>query len=240
MGLRGRSPRAAVRTFALVHGGAHGAWCWERLVPELEARGHRAVAMDLPIEDESAGASRYADIVMDAVAGEPDDLVVVGHSLGGLTIPLVAERRPVGRLVFLCAAMPDPGRSFVDQWQTDPDMLGLGFADFDVEADNEGKLTEMAADLFYNDCPPDVVAGAVPRLRRQAVLPVTEVTPLTSWPDVERTYVLCRDDHAIQAEWSRRTARRRLGVDPVELPGSHSPFLSRPAELADVLARVVS
>ena len=47
-------------TFGLVHGSWHGAWCWERLVPELEARGHRAVAVDLPAEDPAAGLTRHA------------------------------------------------------------------------------------------------------------------------------------------------------------------------------------
>jgi len=49
-------------TFGLVHGSWHGAWCWERLVPELEARGHRAVAVDLPAEDPAAGLTRHAEL----------------------------------------------------------------------------------------------------------------------------------------------------------------------------------
>jgi pimeloyl-ACP methyl ester carboxylesterase len=90
-------------TFALVHGACHGAWCWQRLTPELEGRGHRVVAVDLPTEDRSAGNVRYAEIVAESLAGLEDDVVVVGHSLAGLTIPLVAALRPVRRLVFLCA-----------------------------------------------------------------------------------------------------------------------------------------
>ena len=97
-------------TFALVHGAGHGAWCWERLIPRLETLGHRALAMDLPCEDRAAGATRYAEVV-DRAIGPASDLVVVGHSLGGLTIPLVADRRPVRRLVYLCALVPEPGRS---------------------------------------------------------------------------------------------------------------------------------
>jgi pimeloyl-ACP methyl ester carboxylesterase len=73
--------------FALVHGGAHGGWCWELLVPELEKRGHSTVAPDLPIEDDAAGAREYARVVAAALPTNDDDVVVVGHSLGGLTIP---------------------------------------------------------------------------------------------------------------------------------------------------------
>ncbi|WP_459975997.1 alpha/beta fold hydrolase [Nocardioides pyridinolyticus] len=65
-----------------VHGGGHGGWCWERLIPELEARGHRPVAPDLPIGDPTAGTSEYADVVVEALAGVEADVVIVGHSLG--------------------------------------------------------------------------------------------------------------------------------------------------------------
>src|SRR4051794_28694438 len=100
-------------TFALVHGAWHGAWCWERLAPELEARGHHVVAMDLPIEDTEATFTDYADVVVAALEDD-DEVVVVGHSLAGQIIPLVPERRPVRRLVYLCAVIAGPGKSFDD------------------------------------------------------------------------------------------------------------------------------
>src|ERR1700735_1625644 len=90
-------------TFALVHGAWHGAWCWESLAPLLRQAGHEVVAMDLPIEDGSASFEDYADVVCASLDGYGDDVVVVGHSFGGLTIPLVAARRPVGHLGYLCA-----------------------------------------------------------------------------------------------------------------------------------------
>jgi len=79
-------------TFALVHGAWHGAWAWDALIPELEARGHRVVAPDLPCEDVDAGTAEYAGVVIEALDGS-DDAIVVGHSLGGMTIPLVPARR---------------------------------------------------------------------------------------------------------------------------------------------------
>ena len=91
-------------TIGLVHGSWHGAWCWSQLVPDLEARGHRALAIDLPCEDPASGCIQYAEVV-DRALPDDEDLVLVGHSLGGLTIPLVAALRPVKRLVFLCAVL---------------------------------------------------------------------------------------------------------------------------------------
>ena len=72
-------------TFALIHGAWHEAWCWEPLIPELERRGHRAVAVDLPGDDPSAATMDNARLIADSLADVGDDVVVVGHSLGGIT-----------------------------------------------------------------------------------------------------------------------------------------------------------
>jgi len=93
-------------TFALVHGAWHGAWCWERLVEPLERRGHGALAIDLPVDDVDAGNGEYADVVAAFTAPAGDDVILVGHSLNGLILPLVAARRPVAALVYLCAFLP--------------------------------------------------------------------------------------------------------------------------------------
>src|SRR2546423_5096497 len=102
-------------TFALVHGAWHGGWGWDLLRPELERLGHRVVSVALPCDDPGAGCARYAAVVAEALAAESGDVVAVGHSLGGLTIPLLPALRPVARLVFLCALLPRPGLSLVDQ-----------------------------------------------------------------------------------------------------------------------------
>jgi pimeloyl-ACP methyl ester carboxylesterase len=83
-----------VSTFGLVHGGGFGAWCWERLIPELEARGYEAATVDLTPEDQAAGATRCAELVLQAFAAI-EEPVLVGHSLAGLIIPLVAAQRPL-------------------------------------------------------------------------------------------------------------------------------------------------
>jgi pimeloyl-ACP methyl ester carboxylesterase len=115
-----------VTTFALVHGGWHGAWCWERLTPFLQQAGHDVVTMDLPSEDGTATFDTYADVVCAALTG-CDDVVLVGHSLGGNAVPLVAARRPVRHLVYLCAMVPDPGRSVFDQLGDELQMLNPAY-----------------------------------------------------------------------------------------------------------------
>jgi pimeloyl-ACP methyl ester carboxylesterase len=226
-------------TIALVHGAWHGAWCWDLLVPELEALGHRVVAVDLPAEDASAGLTRYAELTAEAL-DDADDVVLVGHSLGGATIPIVATRRPVRHLVFLCALIPEPGQSVTDRYAAD-DVFVPGFVGNTATRDDGASYwpeAEAATRCFFHDCSPEDAARAFGRLRAQSAAPRSEPWPLDALPDVERTSILCRDEQCLRPEWSRRMSREQLGVEPVELGGGHSPFLSRPRELAEVISGV--
>jgi Alpha/beta hydrolase family len=222
-----------VTPFALVHGAWHGPWCWERLQPELEGRGHRVVAVGLPSEDPSLGSADYAVAVTHALEGVEDDVVVVGHSLAGLAIPLVALARPVRRLVFLCALLPQLGTSLRDQ--EDVFVDGFGAALVRDELDRSYWPAGAAEQGLYPECRRPLARWAAARLRRQAHLPSLETAPLETWPEVESTYVLGERDHVVDTAWSRRAARERLGVEPVELDAGHSPFLTCPRELADLL-----
>ena len=222
---------------ALVHGAFLGAWSWDLVRPELEALGHTTIAMDLPCEDPAAGASRYAEAVVEATRGAGDDLVVVGHSLGGLTIPLVAAARPVGRLVFLAAFIPFPARPFTDQFGEEGMFPPSSEASWPL-TDEDGLMrwpAERMLPALCPDCPPDVAAWAGRMARRQSRAAHTETCPLDAWPAVPSSYVLCLEDTQVGVEWARRAARERLGTTAVELPGGHMPMLSRPAALAAAL-----
>jgi pimeloyl-ACP methyl ester carboxylesterase len=222
----------------LVHGAWHGAWCWERLVAELDALGHRSITVDLPIEDPDASFETYADVVVDAMADEDEEVVLVGHSMGGMTIPRVAARRPVGSLVYLCGLVPMPGHSLLEQFGIEPDTL-LPEYQGGIEADELGRSRWVDADLarrvMYADCEEEDAAAAFGRLRRQAGNHYALPCGLEALPDVRTTYVVCSEDRLVNPVWSRRVATGRLAADLVELPGSHSPFLSRPKDVAELL-----
>lgn len=232
-------------TFALVHGAWHGSWCWEKLAPFLAHAGHGVVAPDLPSDDGSADCDAYADVVCAALHGCGDDVVVVGHSLGGATAALVADRRPSRHLVYLCAAVPESGLSLVDQWQAQPDMVGSEFAEGWLqglsEPDKQLRTVwvdfDFARKVFYADCDDVTARAAIDHLRPQSGYPWTAPCSLTEHPSVRCTSVVCSEDRVINPDWSKLIGSD-IGADVVELPGHHSPFLSQTAAVADVLVRI--
>jgi pimeloyl-ACP methyl ester carboxylesterase len=226
--------------FVLVHGAYHGAWCWDDLRTELERGGHSSTAVDLPNEDPDAGAERYVDEVLQAVPRRTDAVVMVGHSLAGLTIPIAAGRTRTSMTIYLCALLPVPGLS----WDAQRAGFGTEFEPSEpavAHDDGSASMPERAAiEVFFHDCPPDVAQAAAARLTRQQWKITQEMTPLRQWPAVRAAYILCRDDRMVSREYGRRAARLQLGIDPIELPGGHSPFLSRPRQLAQTLVRAAS
>jgi pimeloyl-ACP methyl ester carboxylesterase len=218
----------------LVHGAWHAGACWRPLVDELEGRGERVIAPDLPCEDPDATLDDYAQAVVDAASVFDEPVIVVGHSLAGLTVPLIPSRRPVAELVFVAAILPVPGEPAGAA--LGPEAFSTGFDELLARHQADGSWThETATAAFYHDVPEPLRTEAVGALRDQQFGPTTETWPIASYPDVPMRYVACEDDRIIDPAWQVRTARERLGVEADVLPGSHSPMLSRPAELADLL-----
>jgi pimeloyl-ACP methyl ester carboxylesterase len=225
-------------TFGLIHGAWHGAWCWEPLIPELERRGQRAVAVDLPCDDPGATTMDNARLVADSLADAGDDVVVVGHSLGGIIAAVVPLLHPVRRVVFLAALMPRPGRSLGEVMDSEPDTTTEEFNALPRHVGEHGSVTwdpAVAGPFFYRACPPGTADWTTPKLRSQVWTTSREPCPLDKWPDCELVSIVCTDDELLRPDWSRRIARDVLHVDPIELPGGHFPMLGIPCQLADTL-----
>ena len=229
--------------FLLVPGAGGRAWYWHRLVPELERRGHRAVAVDLPADDDAAGLDAYAAVAtaaLDDLVAEGDgadgDAVVVGQSMGGLTAPLVAARRPVRLLVLLNAMVPRPGETGGEWW----DAVGQAAAR-DELARTQGRAADADPDAdFSHDVPPEVWAAGAAHATAQSGTPFTEPWPLAAWPDVPTRVLAGRDDRFSPLALQQRVARERLGLEVAEVPGGHLCALSRPEALAGTLDALVA
>jgi pimeloyl-ACP methyl ester carboxylesterase len=213
-------------TYALIHGAGDAGWYWHLVEAELRKHGHDTVAPDLP-DDESAGWWECAEVVVDAI-GERTGVVVVGHSLGAFTAPLVGDRVAADLLVLVAGMIPAPGDT-ANTW-----FANTGYEDAirDREESYEGDV-----ELYYHDVPPELAAEALGHAREEAGGPADEPWPLDAWPGVPTRYLLCRDDRVFPADFLRRLAQERLGLAADEIDGGHTPALSRPHELADRLER---
>ena len=225
--------------FCLVHGSTQNSSCWNLLIPELEARGHRTMTVDLPTDARDASTTYYADIIIQALEGASDEVILVGHSASGMFIPLVAQARPLSRLVFLASVIPKLGASIMDQFNADPSMFNPEWVELGRQGKDPSQDEDIAMKFLFHDCPPEVAQWALTtRILMYAERAMTECS-LQTFPNVEPMYIVCTDDRTINSEWSRRAAREILEVDAVELPGGHCPYLSRPAHLADVLTQAL-
>jgi pimeloyl-ACP methyl ester carboxylesterase len=203
------------------------------LVPELEARGHRAVAVRLPTEDDAAGWSEYADSVVDAIGGA-EEVIAVAQSMGGFTAPIACTRRRIDLLVLLNAMIPAPGETFNQWWTT----TGSGAArrEYHASLGLTPPDTDDDAVIYYHDLPAAVRAEAQARTwQDQSGTPLDEPWPLAKWPDVPTRVLAGRDDRMFPLDFQRRVAHERLGLEVDEIDGGHMLALSNPGGLADRL-----
>jgi pimeloyl-ACP methyl ester carboxylesterase len=220
---RAHSGPARRVTFVPIHAAGDGAWSWHLVAAELRELGHHMVAIDLPAADESLSLWDYADAVVRAVKGHRN-VVVVAHSFGGFTGPLVCQRRPVDLLVLVTAMIPAAGER-PDDWWSNTGHTRLK---------RRTGLDDLAT--YYHDVPPALASEAMKRARAHpSARAGSEPWPLKAWPNVPTRFLLCRNDRLFPAAWMRRLVGARLGITPDEIDSGHCPMLSRPKELADRL-----
>lgn len=209
-------------------------------MPELESRGLNVVAPDLPCDDPEAGVAEYAACVESALGGA-DEVVLVGHSLGSFTIPVVALHRPVVRMIFLCSVPAGPYPEVAEEMAAMTTEEFIAAPRFYDDAGSEVLRNDAARRLFFHDCSDADAAWAVSQLRPQAPRALRVPLPIDQWPTAAQSIVLCAGDRVVSESWAARAARRQLnGEEPVVMEGGHSPFVSRPAQLAEVIASLIS
>lgn len=212
-------------TFALIHGAGDVGWYWHLVEAELRRHGHDTVAPDLPNDDDAATLVDYADVVVDGIGDRPD-VVVVGQSYGGFTAAIVAERVGALALVFVAGMVPAPGESPGEWW------AATGYPSSGDGADDD------PLEVFYHDVPRALAEEAMSRERGESAAAYADPWPLDALPDVPTRYVLCTEDRVFPAPFVRRMVGDRLGVTPDEIRSGHCVALSRPRDLADLLAGV--
>jgi pimeloyl-ACP methyl ester carboxylesterase len=219
-------------TYVLIPGAGGVAWYWHRVVAELQQRGHTAVAVDLPGDDDTAGLPEYADAVV-AQAGSATDVVLVAQSMGAFTALEVFDRLPVSLLVLVNAMTPLPGETPGDWWGN----TGQAQAMRDNDA-REGRPADAAFDLhtyFLHEFSPAEIDESWQYQREESDKAFGSPLKLSAWPDAPTRVVTGRDDRFFPAEFQRRVSQERLGITPDVIPGGHLVALSQPVALVDLL-----
>jgi len=224
----------------LVHGAWHTSAVWDPVVPLLEELGHRVVAPDMPIESTTADGWDHAEVIAGACAGS-ERPVIVCHTTGSLTAILVPQLRPVGQLIHVNGLLPKIGMSFSEQARGNEFKFGEASGRlYDRDARSFWNNKQRFAELLAHDCDDMTKAKLWNQLRPQARRALTEVTPLTAWPDTPTAAILYGNDADLPIEWLRRTTVERLEVEAVELPGSQLGFNARPRLFVKTLTRLIS
>ena len=238
--------------FCLVHGAWHGAWCWDYLRPELEARGHPTIAPDLPIDDPEADFDDYAEVVTEAIANSgAKEVVLAGHSRAGNVIPripqLLAKRVgdvAISKLIYIAASIEEHtiGRPLVEEANVVPSKNSVLFMTGTQKIPGNKSLTTfdplMARLVFYHDCSSKVADWAIGQLRPQKK---SDKEPkLEQLPEIPSEYIVCAHDRVITTDRQIYTALNwfEIPYNRVRVFNSgHSPMLAKPQLLADQLAR---
>jgi pimeloyl-ACP methyl ester carboxylesterase len=215
-------------THVLIPGRGGRAWAWHLVVAELSQRGHEAIAVELPSDDDTKGLRDYAAAVLDAV-GDRRDIVLVATSLGAFVAPLVATSLQPTAIILVNPALPVPGET-VESWHRDTAVVPARVA----AAKRGGYSPEFDPQTYLmHDVPPAVLATATAK-GDQSERPFREPCMFTGWP-APVTLIAGRDDRVFPVEFQQKLARERLGIEAVIIPGGHLLALSRPIELTDAI-----
>lgn len=238
-------------TFVLVHGGWHGGWCWDRVVPLLRRRGHLVLAPDLP----GHGAERAPSIdgalpspserICDVLRRLDVPAILVGHSSGGMVITDVARHLPhrVRALVYLAAFLLPEGVLPPEVMRHDPESRLPAALVVNEQAGTVTVAPDRVREVFYADCSDEDVAWATERLVPEPLVRGTGAATATARPAGTRTpriYIETLRDAALGISAQRRMCESMPCERVYSLDTSHSPFLSAPLELAAYLDDVAA
>ncbi len=227
-----------MRSFLFIHGAWHGAWCWAALQEHLSAAGFQSTAIELPGDVPGRSLGDDAALAFEALAQMDGDVIVVGHSLAGLLAPFVASHPKVCGLVMVAALFPEFDMSAAEQRERNPQIYTDRYRQAEVIRYEDGSTEiphEQAIDLMFNTCPPEVATWAAAQLRRQYWESFVEPSPVWAWPDMPTLAIGCRQDQLTNTEPMIEAVANISGATYVELDTDHSPMLSEPKQLAQLL-----
>jgi pimeloyl-ACP methyl ester carboxylesterase len=240
--------RLAPCDFVLIHGAWHGGWCWDAVRARLEAAGHRVHTPTLPGLAERVGeltsalglADHIASVIAFIEAAQLRDIVLVGHSYGGMVITGVADALAarIAQLVYLDAAVPRDGESMVSYGAPRPAEA--------IAAASAGLQARAPDGIAMQPLPPEAL-GIAPGHPAHAVLAARMTPhPIKTWldpialphgggpRDLPRTYLHCTAPvlEASQFPYIARLAAADPDWRYGEIATGHEAMLTAPDQVA--------
>jgi len=215
----------------LVHGAWHGTWCWERVITGLEAAGIPTYTVALHRGSVAADTAAVQEVIDKAVENTGKNVVVCGHSYAGGVISGL-DTTHAASLIYLCGVLPEIGVSIAGTLSQSSPHLSAA-----TVLSEDGRTVTLDPDqvcaLFYNNCSEKDQAWARDLLLPQAVSSFFEPVRGIAWLERESTYVICTQDQVISPDSQRHMARHTAWI--IEFDTDHSPFLSRPDLVVNLL-----
>lgn len=236
--------------FAFLHGGGQGSWVWDETIAALEAQSDGAVnclALDAPGCGTKRGRDTAdisfpeitAELVGDIETAGLRDVVLVGHSQAGTSMPAMAALRPglFAKLAFVSCIAPDPGLTVIDM--TAKRMREHGHTEGSRALTDESRpMRERYRTMFCNDMAPTQAEAFLDKLGSDGWPPSCYAE--TEWPydhlaDIPVSYVLCLQDAILPLEWQERFAVRMHARSTPRIDAGHQAMNTRPQALAEIL-----
>ena len=215
-----------MKSILLVHGAWHGAWCWNLVERELKNKGVDVRSLNLPF----TGVNDDIASVSNALKDIDNQVILLGHSYGGIVISSAAEAKEnVDQLIYLSAILLEPGESM----QLDGSKIQI-----DVDENLMSEVKESSAiPAFYGDVDPKLAKASIELLRPFPIVSGSQGIG-EAWREKYSTYIVCQEDKAIPPELQYVMAKKADRI--IEWQCGHSPFLSKPELVIDLLLNLAS
>ena len=239
---------ATPQTYVLVHGAWQAPYVWSSVRTNLEKQGNKVIVVELPGHGTDNSPTHtltldvYRDKVIDAFSKTDGKVILVGHSMAGMVISNVAEKVPskIKKLVYIGAFLPESGQSLGDLAKLDPgSQLGASLVQsadqltFDVKSED---LTR----LFINDGTPADKDLVVNNYRPEPAIPLGNKVTLTgqNFGSVQKVYIKTLQDLVISPAFQDLMIGKAGITTVYQVNTSHSPFLSKPKDVSDLLQKI--